>query len=243
MLSNTAWAHHDRTRAQTQINIHWLSLTSDFSRSLSFSPCVCEREKSHRIIISAFRKNRVRNQVSTPMKYYVPPIFFIELCGNVQITDYSSFHTTSAPSGEMQTVTAAKKIQLLQLLLPEETYKKTQCDCCHWGLYCRTHPHEAFPKCNAFKSEVGALNDLFLWWKRQMPWSEVSHAQIYSYYLQSTGSRQSQKESKSLTPQLPVNSPALLSLRDSGVYLSHKRSGWWDCTNSRVIFLLRLGNL
>ncbi len=92
----------------------------------------------------------------------------------------SSFHTNSAPSGEMQAVTAAKKIQLLQLLLKEETYKETQCDCCHWGLYCRTHPHEAFPKCNAFKSEVGALNDLFLWWKRQMPWSEVSHAQIYS---------------------------------------------------------------
>ncbi len=37
MLSNTSWAHHDRTRAQTQINIHWLSLTSYSSRSL----CVC----------------------------------------------------------------------------------------------------------------------------------------------------------------------------------------------------------
>lgn len=31
MLSNTSWAHHDRTKAQTQINIFWLSLHISFN--------------------------------------------------------------------------------------------------------------------------------------------------------------------------------------------------------------------
>jgi len=92
-----------------------------------------------------------------------------------------------------------------KLLLP---LRRSNCCNCTPAIEDPSVRHTLMKLFNAFKSKVGALNDLSVVKESDGVWRG------YRHYLRSTCPRQNHRERESLTPQLPVNSPALLSLRE-----------------------------
>lgn len=118
MLSNTSWAHHDRTRAQTQINIHWLSLTSYFSHSLCV--CVCAYVHYVRKVTASWfllqkRRERIKSEISTPMKYYSSP-FFVNSVGMSRLQTLPHSTLPALPLGKCK--------------LSQQRRRSNCCNCC-----------------------------------------------------------------------------------------------------------------